>query len=265
MNNGQTKPGYNLQISAENQFITDFALFHNPTDTLTLIPFLNSFLGRYGHLPSVAVADSGYGSEENYRFMDEAGMEAYVKYNRFHIEQRPRYKPNPFHHGNFHYNAAEDYYVCPMGQHIEAHRHHPFKDRKRLLQRKRTLPGAELSRLPAAVPVLQGRRQPTDNRGKPSAQRIQAQGQGTADIGGRTQTPGPTVHRTRGRLRTDEVQHGIPPLPPLRQRQGHDGLCLLRHSLQYQENVLEDSETDRKRGKYTPFRPVFTYIPFFIA
>ena len=118
MNNGQTKPGYNLQISAENQFITDFALFPNPTDTLTLIPFFNSFLDRYGHLPSVAVADSGYGSEENYRFMDEAGMEAYVKYNRFHLEQRPRYKPNPFHHDNFHYNAAEDYYVCPMGQHM---------------------------------------------------------------------------------------------------------------------------------------------------
>lgn len=118
MNNGQTKPGYNLQISAENQFITDFALFPNPTDTLTLIPFFNSFLDRYGHLPSVAVADSGYGSEENYRFMDEAGMEAYVKYNRFHLEQRPRYKPNPFQHDNFHYNADEDYYVCPMGQHM---------------------------------------------------------------------------------------------------------------------------------------------------
>ena len=118
MNNGQTKPGYNLQISAENQFITDFALFPNPTDTLTLIPFFSSFLDRYGHLPSVAVADSGYGSEENYRFMDEAGMQAYVKYNRFHLEQRPRYKPNPFHHDNFHYNADEDYYVCPMGQHM---------------------------------------------------------------------------------------------------------------------------------------------------
>ena len=118
MNNGQTKPGYNLQISAENQFITNYALFPNPTDTLTLIPFLNSFPDRYGHLPSIAVADSGYGSEENYRFMAEAGMEAYVKYNRFHLEQHPRYKPNPFNHDNFHYNAAEDYYVCPMGQHM---------------------------------------------------------------------------------------------------------------------------------------------------
>lgn len=119
MNNGQTKPGYNLQISAENQFITDFALFPNPTDTLTMIPFFNSFLSRYGRLPSVAVADSGYGSEENYRFMEEAGIEAYVKYNRFHIEHRPRYTPNPFHSDNFYYNKKEDYYVCPMGQHME--------------------------------------------------------------------------------------------------------------------------------------------------
>ena len=119
MNNGQTKPGYNLQISAENQFITDFALFPNPTDTLTMIPFFHSFHERYGHLPSVAVADSGYGSEENYRFMEESGIDAYVKYNRFHIEHRPRYSPNPFHSDNFYHNEKEDYYVCPMGQHME--------------------------------------------------------------------------------------------------------------------------------------------------
>ena len=47
MRNGQTKPGYNLQIGTENQFITDFALFPNPTDTLTMIPFLQSFSNRY--------------------------------------------------------------------------------------------------------------------------------------------------------------------------------------------------------------------------
>lgn len=48
MNNGQTKPGYNLQIGTEGQFITDFALFPNPTDTLTYIPFMESFKNRYG-------------------------------------------------------------------------------------------------------------------------------------------------------------------------------------------------------------------------
>lgn len=116
MCNGQTKPGYNLQISSENQFITDFAFFPNPTDTLTFIPFLGSFPGRYGRFPKRVVADSGYGSEENYRFMDEAGIEGSVKYNRFHLEHRPRYKPDTFHPDSLYYNEEGDYYICPMGQ-----------------------------------------------------------------------------------------------------------------------------------------------------
>ena len=118
MRNGQTQPGYNLQIGTENQFLIDFRLFPNPTDTLTLIPFFHSFEQRYNRLPTVGVADSGYGSEENYRFMQDNGIEAFVKYNYFHKEQRPRYTPNPFHAESLHYNAGEDYYVCPMGQHM---------------------------------------------------------------------------------------------------------------------------------------------------
>lgn len=119
MNNGQTKPGYNLQIATENQFITNFQMYPNPTDTLTLIPFNESFHHRYNRFPGIEVADSGYGSEENYRFMEENGIEAYVKYNYFHKEHRPRYKPNPFHPDNWHYNEEKDYFVCPMGQHLE--------------------------------------------------------------------------------------------------------------------------------------------------
>ena len=118
MNNGQTKPGYNLQIATENQFITNFALFPNPTDTLTYIPLMELFHGRYGKFPSTEVADSGYGSEENYRFIDNNGAAAYVKYNRFHIEHRPRYTPDPFRSENFYYNKEGDYCVCPMGQHM---------------------------------------------------------------------------------------------------------------------------------------------------
>lgn len=120
MGNGQLKPGYNLQIGTENQFMLDFGLYHNPTDTLTLIPFENSFHERYNRFPLEGVADSGYGSEENYRFMDENGIEAYVKYNFFHKEQRAdKYVTNPFKQENLYYNEEKDYYVCPMGQHME--------------------------------------------------------------------------------------------------------------------------------------------------
>lgn len=119
MNNGQTKPGYNLQIATENQFITDFMLFPNPTDTLTMTPFLTSFSDRYGHYAGEVCADSGYGSEENYSFMETNDMEAYVKYNFFHKEQKHAFKQDIFRIENLYYNAEEDYFVCPMGQHME--------------------------------------------------------------------------------------------------------------------------------------------------
>ncbi|EHM70684.1 transposase, IS4-like family protein [Staphylococcus epidermidis 14.1.R1.SE] len=41
-------------------------MYQNPTDTRTLIPFLNSIQETYGHLPEYIVADAGYGSEANY-------------------------------------------------------------------------------------------------------------------------------------------------------------------------------------------------------
>ena len=118
MNNGQTKPGYNLQIATENQFLVDFGLFPNPGDTLTMPLFLASFHRRYGRFPYEGVADSGYGSEENYRIMEENGIQAYVKYNYFHMEQKRAFRDNPFRIENLYYNADGDYFVCPMGQHM---------------------------------------------------------------------------------------------------------------------------------------------------
>ena len=119
MNNGQTKPGYNLQIGTSQQFITSFALFPNPTDTLTLIPFLSQFQSNYGNVLEEITADAGYGSEENYTFLEKQNISPYVKYNYFHKEQHRPYKDDPFLINNLYYNKEADYFVCPMGQHME--------------------------------------------------------------------------------------------------------------------------------------------------
>ena len=116
MLNGQLKPGYNVQISTENQFITNFGIYQRPTDTLTMISYLESFKTRYGMQSGEIVADSGYGSEENYGYMFRNGMTPYVKYNMFHVEQRRSYRNNPFRVSNLFYNPHDDFYVCPMGQ-----------------------------------------------------------------------------------------------------------------------------------------------------
>ena len=119
MLNGQLKPGYNIQISTENQFITNFGIYQRPTDTLTMISYLESFKARYGMQSEEIVADSGYGSEENYEYMFSNGMTPYVKYNMFHVEQRRSYRNNPFRVSNLFYNPDDDFYVCPMGQKLK--------------------------------------------------------------------------------------------------------------------------------------------------
>ena len=119
MRNGQTKPGYNVQIATENQFITNYGIYRRPTDWGTMIPFLKSFRERYGRQSEEIVADSGYGNEQNYAYMDGEGIDAYVKYTMFHAEMKRKYRDNAFLVQNMYYNEEKDFYVCPMGQRLE--------------------------------------------------------------------------------------------------------------------------------------------------
>ena len=61
MMNGQTKPGYNVQIATENQFVTNYGIYQRPTDQSTLIDYLESFKSKYGMQSGTVDADSGYG------------------------------------------------------------------------------------------------------------------------------------------------------------------------------------------------------------
>ncbi len=119
MKNGQLKPGYNVQITTNNQIITNYDTFANPTDTLTLPVHIESFKQLYGEVPETVTADSGYGSEQNYEYLEANNCTAYIKYNYFHQEQQgKRLKKYPFAAEHLYYNKEQDYYVCPMGQHM---------------------------------------------------------------------------------------------------------------------------------------------------
>ena len=64
------------------------------------------------------VADSGYGSEENYEYLDQNTIEGYVKYNMFHMELKKKHIENPFLPGHLYCYMEKDYFICPMGQHM---------------------------------------------------------------------------------------------------------------------------------------------------
>ena len=116
MRNGQLKPGYNVQISTEQQFITNVTVHQNPTDTKTLTPHLDHFRELYGVDPQVVVADAGYGSAENYRELAARGATAYVKYNTFDREQKRPRKDSALDTTDFVYDGETDSYTCPAGQ-----------------------------------------------------------------------------------------------------------------------------------------------------
>ncbi len=119
MQNGQLKPAYNTQISTEDQFITHYSIHQTAGDTTTLETHLDGFEQQYGKQSKEVIADAGYGSEENYEMMEQKQIDAYVKYNYFHKEQKRPQKQNPFLVQNLYYNESENFFVCPMGQKLE--------------------------------------------------------------------------------------------------------------------------------------------------
>ena len=117
MQNGQLKPGYNVQISTSNQFIVNYTIHPNPTDTTTLKAHLEQHEASFGKTLKTITADAGYGSEENYQLLESKAIEAYVKYGMFDKQQDENYnKKQPFSADKLFYNPEQDYYICPMGQ-----------------------------------------------------------------------------------------------------------------------------------------------------
>ena len=116
MGNGQLKPAYNWQISTSNQYIVNTSIHNTTTDQQTLKPHLKLFTQLYNQSPKELCADAGYGSEENYLFIENQNIKSYVKYYYFHKEQSSKWKEDPFRSSNLHYNPTEDVIICPMGQ-----------------------------------------------------------------------------------------------------------------------------------------------------
>ncbi len=130
MQNGQLKAGYNVQIATEGQYALAYSLFSNPTDTRTLIPFLDEIEQHYFELPKHIVADAGYGSEQNFNdILSNRKREALITYNMYLKEQKKKYKQNTFNPDNWQYDKETDTYTCPNQKRLEFQYHSVRNDR----------------------------------------------------------------------------------------------------------------------------------------
>ncbi len=119
MRNGQLKPGYNVQMGTEKQFVLWYSIHRTPGDSLTLPKHMKQLKEHLGRYPKRIVADSGYGSEENYQWCDDNGIEKYIKFNYFHKEQKRSFRKQIHMRENWEYDSGNDTYCCPTGRTFE--------------------------------------------------------------------------------------------------------------------------------------------------
>ena len=119
MRNGQLKPGYNIQIGVESEYIVGVGSFSNRTDVNTLIPFLNRIRKHTNRKFENIIADAGYESSENYLYLEENGQNCFIKPQNYEISKKRSYKANPYTVENMDYNAKRDEYTCPNGRKLK--------------------------------------------------------------------------------------------------------------------------------------------------
>ncbi|WP_414055653.1 IS1182 family transposase [Macrococcus equi] len=124
MKNGQLKPAYNVQVATSNQYIMAFDVFPNPTDTRTLIPFLENCKKKLNDLPNIIVADAGYGSEYNYETLaNNFDITTLIPYGMMRKEESNSFKKQKFNTINWDFNILEDYYICPNNKKLNFLKH----------------------------------------------------------------------------------------------------------------------------------------------
>ncbi|MGN6435630.1 MAG: IS1182 family transposase [Agriterribacter sp.] len=117
MKNGQLKPAYNVQISTNNQYIASYSIHQNTTDTNTLIDHVSGHIKNFKQKPNNITADAGYGSEENYQWLEKKRITAYIKHAQFDRMQNETLRnKTPFSVNNLSYDEQNNQYLCPIGE-----------------------------------------------------------------------------------------------------------------------------------------------------
>ena len=116
MQNGQLKPGYNLQLGIEAEYIVGVDISSDLNDTQALIPLLERMeeKGKFKHQD--VTTDAGYESEETYAKMKARGQVAYIKPQNYEKSKKRSFRKNAYLRENMPYDSKENCFTCPAGK-----------------------------------------------------------------------------------------------------------------------------------------------------
>lgn len=112
MRNSQLKPGYNVQIGVEGEYIVGVGIFSDRSDQLTLKPFLENLKKKLPMKYENIIADAGYESEENYNYLKIEEQNSFIKPSNYEISKKGNFKKKINLRENMKYDADKDEYIC---------------------------------------------------------------------------------------------------------------------------------------------------------
>ena len=118
MRNSQLKPGYNVQIGVESEYVTGIGVFQDRSDSTTLILFLKDIESNSGMVYKNIIADSGYESEENYLYLEEQNQKYYIKPLTYEKWKKRSFKNDISKRENMVYDEPKDEYICHNGKRL---------------------------------------------------------------------------------------------------------------------------------------------------
>jgi transposase len=112
-NKVEVLPAYNAMAGCEDQFITGVSVHQNGNDGACFEEHLKQTAVQQPAQPTRIIADSIFGTEQNYELLQDLKIENLMKFPTFHKEENKKYANDPFLKDNFPYDKLTDTYRCP--------------------------------------------------------------------------------------------------------------------------------------------------------
>ena len=122
MRNGQLKPGYNVQIAVNSEYITGLEAFSDRTDVRTLRPMLEKLSRQHQARYEEVVADAGYESLENYLYLERSGQMCFIKPTNYDQKRTKKFQKQVGRIENMNNDPEEDCFTCAQGRKLTLRR-----------------------------------------------------------------------------------------------------------------------------------------------
>jgi hypothetical protein len=119
MRNSQLKPGYNVQLAVEGEYIVGVDISSERSDVLTMIPLIERMENYLSIKYADVTADAGYESEENYTYFEGKQQPCYIKPQNYEKRKTRKFKNDMSLRENMPYDVERDEYTCQNGKKLK--------------------------------------------------------------------------------------------------------------------------------------------------